>query len=484
MQLLPPIFFVIFLFCSAYVHSESDKKNVVETIPTTMANLRGHQELYKNGWFIITSSEKAIEYAKEHSVVASSDAITELNASLETRSKNYKDQLKSDLKKSKETTEDIYKSGSERTQNIHSATQSAAAQQWLFSKEAAVGAWDTFINGYIYLGARTKESRQGLSSVPQNFYTGITEDFSDLSSGVREFHGSGAQNIKENWVEAFDQAEAEFTQAYEDSGKESNSMTGLWTLLGGYLSGVWEGLIKPSGETAWQTTTYTAKVAGEAIFLPVASSYIVVKNTLLSTGSALYYTGKTGIEVVSPTLEGGFLASMSLVSAGAVPLTYVGGTSAGVINQVASTAAAPVAGVGQGVVSTTVDTVSYGALVTYDAVAATTKVFINQVKSGVVLGYNALTAIPSHLMLGAVNTAYFLVIDGPKLAIASVQGDVVINSTEGAETMTFKSGQLPTGTVIDINALRSNTNADIQIVTDDPEVIEKVIESMPKDLHR
>jgi hypothetical protein len=135
-------------------------------------------------------------------------------------------------------------------------------------------------------------------------------------------------------------------------------------------------------------------------------------------------------------------------------------------------------GIAQGTVTSAGDTLAYGGLVTYDAVVGTTKVFVEQVKSGVVLGYNALTALPAHLLLGGINTAYFLVWDGPKLVIASVQGDVEFN------TQTIQPGALPVGAVIDLKALQNNSQIEVKLVSDDPAVINHVLDKLPEDLKK
>lgn len=479
MQFFTRLIFTFFLVPLVSFSEEANKKSVSETIPTTMANLRGHQDLYENGWFIISSTDKALNYAKEHSVDSSAEALSKFSSSIVNRSVTYKDDLSHDIKSSANTTTQLFTLGTENSGEILTGTHNLALKQLSFAGQSSQQAWQTFSQGYLYLGERTKASRDGLASIPRDFYDGVTEDFSELSSGLKEFNSKGSINIRENWIDAFDKAQSEFQSAYEESGEQSNSLTGLWTLLGGYVGSLWEGLIKPTGKTAWQVTAFTVVVAGEAVFLPIASTYILTKNTLLSTGTALYYTGKTGIEIISPTVEGGFLASLALVSAGTVPVTYVAGTTAGVINQVGTTVAAPAAGVTQGVVTTAADTVKYGALVTYDAISATTKVFINQFKSGVVLGYNALTAIPSHLLLGTVNAAYFIVADGPKLAIASVKGTV--SFTDNKEQRHFQPGSIPVGTVVDLKLLQNNSDADIQIITEDPEIIQQVISNIGKD---
>jgi len=476
--------FVFLWSLSPHNALSSEKKTLSETIPSTVANINGQKTLYKEGWFIISSTEKAFTYAKEHSVDKSYEAINRLLDSLGDRTDHYQMDLQQDIQASTKTVKDFYQSGTNQTARIFKQTHSMGKTQLEFSADAASKAWNRFSNGYIYLGARTAESRASLASLPGGYAKGISDDFSELVASIKAFNNKSSLDIKKNWVNAFSDAQSEFQQAYVDSGEKSNSASGLWTLLGGYASSLWEGLFKPTVKTTWDLSVATVVIAGEAIFLPVASTYILTKNTIQSTGMAIYYVGKTGIEVISPTIEGGFLASMSLLSAGTVPVTYVAGSSVGVINQVATTLGAPVAGVTHAAVSTTVDTVKYGTLVTYDAVTATTKVFINQVQSGVVLGYNALTAIPSQLLLTSLNSAYFIVMDGPKLAIASIQGRVSLSSNSGEEFSEFDSGNLPVGTVIDLKTLQQSSNANIQIITEDTDVINNVLDQLSKDLKK
>jgi hypothetical protein len=51
------------------------KKSPSEIIPLTAANLRGHESLYREGWFIVTSTQRAFSYAKEHSIDSSAGAM-------------------------------------------------------------------------------------------------------------------------------------------------------------------------------------------------------------------------------------------------------------------------------------------------------------------------------------------------------------------------------------------------------------------------
>ena len=449
---------------------------IEDIIPTTVANIKGHKAMYEDGWFIISSSQKALAFAKEHSINSSAEAINKATLSIKENTSGYTESLSDGIERAQNTSKVIFKEGTARSMDIIVGTHHLAQKEIAFSKTTAAEAWDSFITGYVYLGERTEDSRAALKKIPSDFVDNVSEDFNELASAIKEMQARSTTDITGQWDNALANAEAEFKRGYEESGEKNDSITGLWTLLTGYAKGAYEGLFKPAAKSSWQTAKFTVKVAGAAVFLPVASTYILTKNTLQSSGMAIYYTGKTGIEVISPTLKGGYLASMSLLSAGAVPVTYVAGTTVGVINQVGSTVAAPVIGTTQGVVTTTADTLKYGTLVTYDALLGTTKVFVEQVKSGVVLGYNALTALPAHVLLGGINTAYFLVWDGPKLVVASVTGDVSFDSK------TMQPGELPVGSVIDLKALQNNTDLNIQVISDDPEVIEQVLENLPRDL--
>jgi hypothetical protein len=454
------------------------QKAVKDVIPLTIANLKGQQSLYQDGWFIITSSSKALNYAKQHSIDSSSRALKKLKDSVQNRSVEYAQAMKSDVNTAGNTTQKLLKEGTQNTQKIFVGTHASAQFEWQYSQEAAKQAWQSLVTGYVYLGQSTYASIEGLKAVPSGYSDGVRDDFNELFSSYKSLRDASQSNIKSHWDSALSDAETNFKAAYQDSGEASNSLSGLWTLLSGYAMGAYHGLFKPSATSSWQVAKYSAVVAGEVVFLPVASTYILTKNTVRSAGLAVYYTGKTAIEVVAPTLKGGFLAGMSLLSAGAVPITYISGSTVGVINQVGTLVAAPVVGVTQGVVSTTADTLMYGALVTYDAVKGTTKVFVNQVKSGVVLGYNALTAIPSQLLLGTVNSAVFLFWDGPRLTIATLKGEV------NYKGQNLQPGALPVGSVIDLKALQKSNPDALKIITDDPDVIQQVLESLPKDLRK
>jgi hypothetical protein len=280
--------------------------------------------------------------------------------------------------------------------------------------------------------------------------------------------------IDASWEKAFARAGSAFREEYERSGESPNTLAALGPVLVGWLRAFYHGVAAPTSKTIVKTT-----VAGTtyAVFLPVAATSIVAGRTVQAVGLTVYYTGKTGVKVISPTIEGGLLASLSLLSAAAAPATYAGGAAVGAVNQVAFTAAGPAYAAGVGTASTTVDTAVYVALVTYDAAAGVTKVAINQSASAVVLGYNALTAIPTHTLLAAGDAAIFLAWDGPRLVIAAARGD--LGAKHGG---TASVSDLPVGTVVDLEKLRAAEGAQVEVLSTDEKVIKDVLEKLPEDL--
>jgi hypothetical protein len=132
-----------------------------------------------------------------------------------------------------------------------------------------------------------------------------------------------------------------------------------------------------------------------------------------------------------------------------------------------------------GATTTAIDTATYVGLVTYDATKGVTKVVINQASSGVVLGYNALTAIPTHLILGAEDAVVFLAWDGPRLVIAAASGKL---KTGGDVKDQPSLGDLPVGTAVDLKKLEQSQGIKTQVISTDPTVIRNVLEKLPDDL--
>ncbi|MDH5392293.1 MAG: hypothetical protein OEY11_03800 [Gammaproteobacteria bacterium] len=450
-----------------------EKKDVEDIIPLTMANMRGHQALYNEGYFVITSSKEALEYAKEKSVVSSRQAVLSAVSSIASRNSQFASAIKSDVSDSVELSAQTFSQGTRLTRKIFSQTNKISTMQIDYGRKNLSKAWHSLIKGNLYIGKRTQETREALLSQPGNYFKNLNDDFSNIYDLTADMQIDFAQRIGDTWSGAFSKASQSFSDEYEASGQSNNAIGGLFHIIKGYMKGLYQGLFKPVANTAADTVSAGARGVAQVAFLPTATVVSVAGRTVQAIGTTVYYSGKLGVEVISPTIEAGFLSGLSMLSLGTVPLTYVTGAAIGSVNQVAFTTAAPVVGVASAAVTSAVDTGKYVAFVSYDAIAGTTKVVINQASAGVVLGYNALLAIPTHLILGVFDSAVFLAYDGPRLVIASAKGEIGNASSERIDS-------LPVGSVVDLNALKQK-GIDVKIVSDDAAVIKNVVEALPGD---
>ncbi len=453
------------------------KVSVEDVIPLTAGNLRGHRMLYNEGWFIVTSSRRAFEYAREKSIVSSKMAVQKVLDDATRHSSGYKEAVKADVKDSVDTGKDLVASGTKLSGRILGTTHDLAKTELVYARENFVKAMDSFVRGNLTIARRTEDERRELADLPGNYFRTLKNDFTNIYELADSARKRVSGKIDPVWEAAFQRAASEFQSEYEESGKKQNSLAALGPILYGYLKSFYHGFAAPASKTIVKTG-----VAGTSyvVFLPVSATAIVAGRTVQSVGLTVYYVGKTGVKIVSPTVEGGLLSGLSLLSAGSVPLTYAAGGALGAVNQVAFSTAGPAAGAVEAAASTTVDSAAYAGLLTYDTVKGTTKVVINQASSGVVLGYNALTAIPTHTLIGVADAAIFLAWDGPRLVIAAAQGRIKGSGDAGSEE-THSLGDLPAGTVVDLKKLEENEGVKVEILSTDNAVIKEVLEKIPED---
>lgn len=468
--------------CSiSYADETSSKKPVAEIIPITEANLLGHKSLYKEGWFIVSSSEKAFTYAKEHSITSSGQAMSRAIDDTKKHSAEYGTDLAEAGKGGVNLSKQIFSEGTEFTKQEIAFAGNLIKSEWDYGSQNLKQAWQRFVRGNMTLAERTAEDRDALAALPGGWYKDIRSDFTNMAELTHTATESMSPHIAGRWSEAMDEAHEDFIDSYEKSGTRGNSLSALGDILFGYSKVAYSGLIKPAIRSTVQGATVTVKGVSKVVFLPVAGAFIVTGRTIQSTGLSLYYTTSMGVKLVSPAVEGGLLTGLSMLSYGAIPVTAAVGGAAGVVNQVAVTAASPVAGATKAVVVGTAETGVYAAQVGYDLIKGVTKVTINQAQSGIVLGYNALTALPTQLLLGTANGIVFLAYDGPRLVVASVKGEVQWTNKKG-EINTMPVQSLPVGSVVDLNAISKEPGIQVQIISDDPDVVYKVLEKIPEDL--
>lgn len=474
---------IITLAISSVVHADEipAKKTPSEIISVTESNLLGHKSLYKEGWFVVSSSEKAFNYAKQHSITASGEAMSHAVRDAKARGAEYGHALLDAGKGGVQLGKQIYSSGTDLSKMEFVYTGKLIKNEWDYGSENLNLAWHQFVKGNLTLTERTEEDRLALAAVPGNWFAAIKSDFTNINELTHSATEAISPHIEGRWDEAFDEAKESFSESYEKSGTRSNSLSALGDIFAGYGKAVYSGVVKPATRSTVQGATVTLKGVSKLVFLPVASVFIVSGRTIQSTGLGLYYTTSMGVKLVSPTVEGGLLTGLSMLSYGAIPFTAAAGGTVGVVNQVAVTVVSPVAGASKTTLAGTVGTGVYAAQVSYDLIKGATKVTLNQAQSGVVLGYNALTVLPTQLLLGTANSIVFLAYDGPRLVLASVSGEVQwTNKAGGKGNIPVQS--LPVGSVVDLNAMSKEMGVQVKILSDDPEVVQKVLEKLPEDL--
>ena len=138
----------LFVF-SAHARSETSSSSNVsvpieEIIPTTVANIKGHKAMYEDGWFIISSSQKALAFAKEHSINSSAEAINKATLSIKDNTSGYTEDLSDGIERAQDTSKIIFNEGTDRSMEILAGTHSLAQKEIAFSKATAAEAWDSF----------------------------------------------------------------------------------------------------------------------------------------------------------------------------------------------------------------------------------------------------------------------------------------------------------------------------------------------------
>jgi hypothetical protein len=437
-----------------------------------MGNLRGHKMLYDEGWYVVTSSRRALEFAKKKSVDSSAEALRRMRMDATRRSGSYAEELSGGVKKAAADSKKLLQEGTALSGDILTGTDRLARKELAYAGATFREGMDSFIKGNLSLGKRTAQERAELKGLPGNYFSTLKDDFSNIRGLTDKANNSFANKIEPGWDAAFAEAGRQFKQEYDRSGTEKNSLMALGPILSGYFKSLYHGLAVPASKSLVKGG---AKGATSGVFLPVAGATMIAGRTIESVGLTFYYTGKGAVKIVSPTVEGGLLSGLSLLSLSSVPATYVTGGTLGAINQVAFTAAAPAYGVTKGTASAAVDTAKYVSFLTFDGVSGTTKVVINQAQSGVVLGYNALTAIPAHLLTGAMDSAIFLAWDRPRLVVATAQGR--LKNSASVE-------DLPVGSVVDLKRLKEEGGVAVTVLSDDPAVVGPVLENLPADLRQ
>ena len=407
------ILFAVIAYGKAYAVESPAKKPLSEIVYVTVSNLRGHRSLYKNGWFVVSSSEKAFRYAKAHSIVASKRAVSHAVDQVKTFSKKFGRRIQQSGTDGLRLGKGIYSGGTVLSKLGLAFTRKLIKTEWRVGIENFKLAWQRFIEGYTSLGKRTTKDRTALAAIPGRWYTTIKSDLAAVRELAHIVKQRMFRRVTSRWGEAFFEAKKLFNDSYEKSGECNNSISGLGCILVGYSKVVFTGVIKPSSRAMLQGTAILLKIVAKLMLLPLSLAVIVCGRTIQSSGLALYHTASIGVQVISPTVEGGLLAGFSVLLHTAIPITAVLGSVAVVANQIALTAACPVAVAVFATIVFAFATSVYVIKMGYTLIAGVAKLSLYQAQSVAVLGYNSLTALSTQLLMGIANIFVLLAYDGP-----------------------------------------------------------------------
>ena len=238
-----------------------------------MSNMRGHKMLYDEGWRVVTSSRKALEFAKEHSIQSSREALKEAASSAASRGKDYTTNVTADVKGAVEGGKRVMSAGTELSKDIASATHRAGKAELAYTSEMFHRAGEYFIQGNLSVAKRTAEDRKELAALPGNYYRNLKHDFSNIWELTNSANETFAGKIEVGWDKAFEKAAYEFKKEYDRSGESPNTLMALGPILSGYLKSLYHGIVKPSAKTIVKTGASTVTYAGSyGVFLPVAST--------------------------------------------------------------------------------------------------------------------------------------------------------------------------------------------------------------------
>jgi len=454
-KILFKLFFVIVCFSSCV---EVRAQTLEKTIPITINNLKGHKALFDEGYYVITSSRKALDYAYAQSVVNTRQVWSEIFKIRDERNSNYDKNKIENIRnreiKSKNIKNEIVESGDRILKNTEAVTDQLNTKAIASRKEA----FEALTLGYIQFGKRTEKDVRELKEIKASWFSDLKNDYQNFGQIYDEVSQKEQTESIGFIKKAFLNANEEIQREYKTSGERSNSLVALKDLSWGYLKGLYFGVFKPAGEG----------VASSAIL-----TYNVISKTVESSAKVFFYTSSIGYKIIAPSIESGYLGSLSLVQWASARTVSVGGRGIYLINQAAVVGSEPVYKSGQWMLSTVTDTAENSVLTVFDYGQGVGQVALNQVKAGVVLGVNAITALPAQAVLVAANSVVFLTYDGPRLVVYAARGKIKgVNADE-----------IPVGVVVDMGQLKKQ-GIKLEKISDEPKDIESVIHESSKDLIR
>lgn len=442
------------------VFNSNKPQSFKKIAPLTANSLGSRKNLLEHGWAVIPSGTKSMDLVYENGGMSSRVAKAMVLVHMKKRSAEFPGKLGDTMESVLSWTSDGYKDSSGRTGDIYDAGWQLSQTQWKTSKESFKEAGSRFLLGYIYLVPKVESDTEQMVSTLKNFGNERGETTDKLNDLFVSTLNQNSKNIISAWSDSFSKASDEFTKNYEESGESGNSLLALVDIFQGYTVAIKEVLVSPIAKTGKNTGEI---LVVNGVFVPLSQTMNFSSNALISTGVVFYYSTKAGYRVISPTLEAGLFSSIGLLSASATIPTYTVGTTLAAFNQVTSVAATTAGGAIGAVGGATLETGAYATGMVYDLSKGTAEAGFYAMSSGMILGYAALTVLPSQLLLTAVDGPILITYDGPRVVIAVVRGNYA-----GFE-------DAPTGSVINLEEAKKAGK--VRILTDDPKIIKKVLDA-------
>ncbi len=463
------LFLLVTALISPLVFAE---KKLEEVIPITMGNLRGQQLIYNEGWYVIPSTKKSLEFCRDKTIITYRQAVQQFLADQKIEMKNTWKSFHENKEHALAVNNFLSELGESGRKNIWEFSKKSTKASWQYSVDNFVKAWDALLLGTVHVDTLNKDDYRELSTIPGNYFSNLSQDFKNMSAIVKNLRGEKAKSVEFKWSESFDQASKEWMTEYHNSGEAQNSLTALPYLFWGHIKAIYYGVFKPSVQQISETANDSAHIVGtgleKLVLLPVASTVVFSGRTVYSLGGVIYYSGKMGVKIITEVVDSALLSSMALLSAASVVPNYVALGTLGVANQVALSSTGKAGAVASWTLANTAATAIYAGNLLYDLGSNTGEAVVGTSMSAIVLGYNAITALPLQISLFAVNSVFFLAWDGPRLALYSI-------------TYENDASDLPVGAVVDLEKIRKK-GMKVNTVSEDPEVIKKVMQALPADL--
>lgn len=438
------VFFLI--FSSAVLAADS----------LTLKNIEGQKNLFNKGWLIVTSPVEAWDQA-----IKNNETSREAFGRALEKIKLNKTSVKERLSEAADTVKAINAKEKEITKGLMDKASRIQRESFKESSKNFQEAWKRLSLGYTRYAKSNEDDLKALKEVNTQFFGRVNSDFKEMNEALKPVMGHLLVKSETSWKKHFKEASYSFERQYEKSGTQQNSIMGLWDILVGYATWSYQAIIKPSAKTTYNGLKSVPYYTVDGVLKTFIASY----NVIHSLGANLYYPTKLGYKIISPSLEAGYLSGLALMNALNGAVTSNALRSAGLINKIAIKGSSPAVGASQLLIEEAASRATDSATVLFYGSQAVGEVVFEKVETGVILGYSALSQIPPQLLLTGMNSAIFLVYDGPKLLLAKVSGKLGDKNVN----------DLPVGSVLDLKKARED-NLEVSPLSDDPEVIKKVLQ--------